>query len=84
VPALYVGGGPNYVGHPTGWGERQLDLYVGQHYHQPSDEFDPRWNLEGAVEDAQLMALVGLRVANADGLPTWNANDEFARVPRAR
>jgi Zn-dependent M28 family amino/carboxypeptidase len=84
VPALYVAGGPNYVGRPPGWGEQQRDLYVGQHYHQPSDEFDPSWNLEGAVEDAQLMALVGLRVANADGLPKWNENDEFARVQRAR
>jgi len=84
VPALYVGGGPSYVGRPKGWGERQRDLYVGQRYHQPSDEFDPSWNLEGAVEDAQLMALVGLRVANAARLPTWNPNDEFARVARPR
>jgi hypothetical protein len=39
-------------------------VYTTFHYHQPSDEFDDRWNLEGAVQDVRLMLDLLLRVAN--------------------
>jgi Zn-dependent M28 family amino/carboxypeptidase len=84
VPALYASGGPTYVGRPAGWGEQQRNHFTATHYHQPSDEFDPTWDWSGAVEDAQLLAIVGLRVANAPAMPTWKPGDEFANVPRPR
>ncbi len=77
VPAIFVRGGPSFVGKPAGWGEEQAKLFETKHYHQPSDEYDGAWDLSGAVEDAQLLLVAGLRIANADALPTWNAGDEF-------
>ena len=44
---------------------------------QPSDQVKPDWDLSGAVEDAQLMYLVGYRVANADKMPEWKPGNEF-------
>lgn len=77
VPAIYLRGGPSYVGKPAGWGEEQAKLFEQKHYHQPSDEYDGTWDLGGAVEDAQLLLVAGLRIANATALPMWNPRDEF-------
>ena len=84
MPGLYINGGPGFVGRPRGWGEQRKVEYDRTRYHQPSDEFDPSWDWTGAVQDAQLVFLVGRRVANADAMPTWKPTDEFAKVPRAR
>ncbi|WP_394837563.1 M28 family peptidase [Pendulispora rubella] len=84
VPSIYIKGGPEYVGRPPGWGKEQQELFERTRYHQPSDEFDPNWDLRGAVEDAQLLLLAGWRIANAPELPTWKKGDEFANVPRPR
>jgi hypothetical protein len=50
---------------------------VKSRYHQPSDEIDASWKLDGAVEDLRLEARVLLRIANATALPTWRPGDEF-------
>jgi hypothetical protein len=81
VPAVYGRGGPAFVGHPPEWGQEQRELYEKRHYHQPSDEYDEAtWNLEGALQDAQLMLVTGLRVANDPKLPTWKPGDEFEQA----
>ncbi len=83
VPDLSLGGGPHYRGRPAAWGEQRVGEYVTRHYHQPSDEYLPwpgRFDLSGAVEDAQLMLVVALRVANAPGLPQWRKGDEFEKA----
>jgi len=77
VPAAYLDPGTDYVDRPEGWGQEQEEYYNEAHYHQPSDEYDPSWNLDGMVQDAQLGYWVGLAIANADSMPTWNKGDEF-------
>lgn len=83
VPGIYLRGGPSFVGRPDGWGDEQATLFEAQHYHQPSDEYDGSWDLGGAVEDAQLLLLAGMRIANAPAMPTWNAGDEFEAARKA-
>ncbi len=77
VPALYLDGGTDIIGQPAGWGEEQINKFTNVDYHQPSDELTDSWNFDGMVRDAQANFLVGLRIANADAMPTWNAGDEF-------
>ena len=77
VPPVAVKGGPDYVGRQKGWGDEQLLDYERHHYHQPSDEYHGDWDLSGAVQDAQLQLIVGLRIANAARMPTWTPGDEF-------
>ncbi len=77
VPALYLDTGTDFVGKPAGWGKEQHEAYEAKSYHQPSDEIDDSWNFEGMIEDAQLGFWVGLKVANADTMPSWVPGDEF-------
>ena len=86
VPPLYARGGPTFAGRPAGWGDQQQLAYEQHDYHQPSDEYHGDWDLSGAVQDAQLLLEVGLRIANAPALPAWTPGDEFeaARKSAAR
>jgi len=77
VPAVYLDPGMDFVDRPPGWGKEQVDHFTDVNYHQPSDEYDPGWNLDGMIEDAKLGFWVGLAVANADEMPSWNEGDEF-------
>ena len=54
VPAINAGGGDDYIGRPAGWGQQVQDAYTAQHYHKPSDEIRPDWDLSGALEDLQI------------------------------
>ena len=83
VPALYPDTGLDFIGRPPNWGKEQIERWEARNYHQPSDEMNATWNLEGAAEEARFLFLCGLVVANADAMPTWNAGDEFEAARKA-
>ena len=77
VPALHAARGIEIIGKPPEYGKQKRDEFVAKHYHQPSDEVDPGWDLSGAVQDVQLLFAVGYQVANGDKFPEWKAVSEF-------
>ena len=77
VPALYTDTGVNFVGKDEAFSKSKRDEYTATDYHKPSDEIKSDWDLSGAVEDAQLMFMVGYSVANTDRFPEWKAGNEF-------
>ena len=77
VPALDPDSGIDFVGKDPAYGKAKRDEYTEKDYHAPSDEVKPDWDLNGAVEDAQLLLAVGYRVANADKMPEWKSGNEF-------
>ncbi|HZR81212.1 MAG TPA: M28 family peptidase [Candidatus Binatia bacterium] len=77
VPAIEVRGGVEYVGRPAGWGREQVEGWIARHYHQPSDDYDPSWDLSGMVEDTRLAFEVARAVADAPDMPRWRPGDEF-------
>ncbi|MCA9128063.1 MAG: M20/M25/M40 family metallo-hydrolase [Planctomycetales bacterium] len=77
VPGVYLHSGVNVVGRPDGWGKSQLEKWVEEIYHQPGDEYDPNWDLAGAIEDAQLLMHVGVVISNQSEMPNWIPGDEF-------
>lgn len=77
VPAMYLDTGTDFIDRPPEWGREQQNHYTEVNYHQPSDEYDPNWNLDGMIDDALLGYWTGLAIANADNMPTWNPGDEF-------
>ena len=77
VPAMYLDEGTDFVDRPPEWGREQKNHYTEVNYHQPSDEYDPSWNLDGMIQDALLGYWTGLAIANADDMPTWVPGDEF-------
>ncbi len=83
VPAVYLRGGPTFVGRPAGWGSERQKEYESHDYHQPSDHYDGTWDLSGAVQDAELLWAVARRVGDANELPTWKPGDEFEAARKA-
>ena len=77
VPALYTDTGVNYEGKDAAFSKQKRDEYTNNDYHKVSDEVKPDWDLTGAVDDAQLLMMIGYRVAQADRYPEWKAGSEF-------
>ena len=77
VPALYLESGIDHVEHGEDWTREQMDDYTAERYHQPSDEFDPAWDLTGAVDDLRLLLDVGYQLANGSSFPNWSKGNEF-------
>jgi Zn-dependent M28 family amino/carboxypeptidase len=77
VPALYTDTGIDFVGKPPEYSQQKRDEYTNNDYHAPSDEIKDDWDLTGALDDAQLLFMVGYRVANADTFPEWKPGNEF-------
>lgn len=80
VPMLYAEGGVDIVGRGSEYGQRMADDYVENRYHLPSDEYDPNWNWEGAIQDLALNYQIGRRLAESDEWPNWRPGDEFRRI----
>lgn len=77
VPALYTDSGISYEGKDSAFSKQKRDEYTSKDYHKVSDEIKPDWDLTGAVDDAQLLVMIGYRVAQGDKYPEWKAGSEF-------
>ncbi|HET6980351.1 MAG TPA: M28 family metallopeptidase [Pyrinomonadaceae bacterium] len=77
VPALYTDSGINYVGKDAAFSKQKRDEYTNHDYHKVTDEIKPDWDLTGAVDDAQLLTMIGYRVSEGDKYPEWKTGSEF-------
>jgi Zn-dependent M28 family amino/carboxypeptidase len=77
VPALAFRAGRDLVGGGTAAGERIVSAYNKDCYHQPCDEFDPKWTFAGTVQEATVAYSLGRELANSGAWPTWNDGNEF-------
>ncbi len=84
VPALFAGSGLDYHGHPAGWGKANFEAYLKSVYHRPSDEVQGDWDMSGVAQEAETLAEVVRRVANATGRPSWSATPEAAQYREAQ
>lgn len=81
IPALYIGTGIDHVEKGKEYGKQVQEDYVAQYYHKPADAYDPkRWNLDGAVDDVQLLYQVGRNLANSTKWPGWKEGSEFKAI----
>ena len=78
VPAFSVGSGSDWVNDPAG-SKAKADAYKKLRYHQVTDEYDPRWDLAGMVQQAQFTLNLGRRVADAPAMPAWKAGDPLGK-----
>jgi Zn-dependent M28 family amino/carboxypeptidase len=83
VPAFYAGSGVQFIGKDSTYGMQKRAEYTTNHYHKPSDDIKPDWDLTGAAQDAQLYYAVGFRVSNAPKWPEWKPGSEFKAVREA-
>jgi Zn-dependent M28 family amino/carboxypeptidase len=77
LPALFASSGVDHREKGEEWGRTQKERYARNNYHKPSDEYDPAWDLRGAVEDLQLLFKVGYRLAMESSFPNWKEGSEF-------
>ncbi|HAS57013.1 MAG TPA: peptidase M28 [Algoriphagus sp.] len=81
VPALYFHTGIDHVEKGKEYGKELQDQYTAEYYHKPSDEYDSsRWNLDGAVDDVQLLYNIGQNLANSNQWPSWKPGSEFKSI----
>ncbi|WP_425493153.1 M28 family metallopeptidase [Novilysobacter antarcticus] len=83
VPALYASGGDDLVDGGIAAGKAAAEDYGLNRYHQPTDEFDPDWNLEGVVQDLQALYGVGRDLASGDQWPNWYEGNAFRAAREA-
>ncbi len=77
VPALNAGSGVQHVEKGEKWALEQIENYVREKYHKPSDEFDPDWNLSGMLDDLHMYFSIGYRLSMEDTFPNWKEGSEF-------
>ena len=80
VPMLYAEGGEDLVTGGTVAGAAASEDYRKNRYHQPSDEYDTRWNWDGAIRDLQIYWLIGRDLAMSTAWPNWRQGDEFRAI----
>jgi Zn-dependent M28 family amino/carboxypeptidase len=80
VPSFSVDLGDGYRGKPKEYGESLYQDYLKNHYHQPSDQYDPSWELTGTKELAQFAIYLGWQVANDSAKTGWQPGDEFEKA----
>ena len=69
MPAVSLGSGDDFVGRPAGWGAKMFKECNGKHYHQPSDEYDEKWDLGGMVGEAEFAKTIAEKLANGATRP---------------
>jgi Zn-dependent M28 family amino/carboxypeptidase len=77
VPSVYVAPGVDAPGHGPTWVQERHQTYLREHYHQPSDEYDPDWDLRGMADDLRLLVRAGHRVATMHDFPRWKDGSAF-------
>ncbi len=61
-------------------GEKIVRSWLRTTYHMPQDESSQKMNWSSGIKLIRANFLAGLRTANADQRPTWNAGDFFGQL----
>jgi Zn-dependent M28 family amino/carboxypeptidase len=77
IPAVYPSGGTDNVEHGREWTLAEREKWIAENYHKPSDEFDPDWDLSGAIDDLRLLFKVGYRLAMDTAFPNWKEGTAY-------
>ena len=80
VPMLYIDAGEDLENGGVQGGKAAAKDYEESRYHQPSDEYDPSWDLSGLLQQLQLYYRLGRSMAMATGWPNWVEGDEFKKT----
>ncbi len=80
IPMLDPLGGFDLLQGGTTAGRAAMDDYTAHHYHQPTDIYDPKWDLSGPTSDLKVLYAFGEALANSTAWPDWYAGNEFRAV----
>jgi Zn-dependent M28 family amino/carboxypeptidase len=80
VPMLSAGSGEDLVNGGVAAGRAAAKDYLAKRYHGPKDEYDPKWNWDGAVQDLTIYYQLGRQLADGDAWPNWYPTAEFKAI----
>lgn len=81
VPSLTADGGVDDKTQGPSFGKQKHDEYTAQRYHQAADEYNAAtWNLDGALDDMELIYNIGGKLANSHEWPGWKSGSEFKAI----
>ena len=83
IPAFSIDAGTLYEGHDHGWGEQQEKDFNENHYHNFSDNFDPKWDFSGDAKLVRFGMDLGWQVLTSPHTVEWNKGDEFEAARKA-
>lgn len=79
VPALML------VGSPSSTKEgfiQKFDQFEAEKYHQPNDDIYADWYWPGAKTVADMMGILGWRIAQADRMPSFTSGNKYSSLKR--
>lgn len=79
VPALMLMGAPEGDIQDA---MKRMKEWEKTDYHQPGDTIKADWAWEGAETVAEIMGIMGLRLANGEKMPTWLPTSRFGKLER--
>ena len=77
VPAVSYDQGQDLLNGGTARGQALYEEYVRDHYHQPSDEWSPNWDLSAVPQVMGLLYQTGRDLADSSAWPNWSQDSEF-------
>lgn len=80
VPCLSFRVGRDLVDGGLAVGTARAEDYNVNRYHQPKDEFDPKWTFEGTAQETAVAWRIGAKIANSTRWPAWKQAAEFLNV----
>jgi Zn-dependent M28 family amino/carboxypeptidase len=80
IPALFTGSGADNVEHGREWGLKKIADFYKTQYHSPQDNFDPKADVSGMVEDVRLLFDLGYKLSNESNFPKWKSGSEFRAI----
>jgi Zn-dependent M28 family amino/carboxypeptidase len=83
VPAMHPSSGTTLVTGGVQAGEAAQKDWIEKRYHKPQDEYNPAWDLRGAVQDVATTRALIYDIANTRSWPQWVPGDEFEGVRKA-
>lgn len=79
VPALMLMGAPEGDIQDA---MKRMKEWEKENYHKPGDVIKADWAWDGAKSVADVMGVMGLRLANSEAMPTWLPNSRFGNLKR--
>ncbi|MES2058685.1 MAG: M28 family metallopeptidase [Pseudomonadota bacterium] len=80
VPMLYGESGEDLVVGGTAAGKAATEDYIINRYHKPQDEYDAKWDWNGALSDLRIYYGLGRELAQSDRWPNWYPSAEFRSI----
>lgn len=72
VPSLNISFGIDNVEHGKDWALENMQKWIRENYHKPSDNYDPEtWRFDGMVEDLKVYFEIGYFLSVSEKYPNW-------------